>query len=546
MRHFFGAFYYRRNRKAISPVNIDIDGNFLFCYFKAEGENFLGGKFFPKKFFPKKIRRKRKMKPKGKERIVVALDVDSVDKAIELVKELRPYVGYFKIGLELIYTMLASIVDTEDEYKAIENLKKIRQLFALVKGKLFLDTKLNDISNTIDGATKALSRLGLKMFNIHATSGKAAIIKAVVNKGEALAIGVTVLTSIDEEESVLLFGAPAKVKVAEFAQLVKEAGGDGIVCSPQELKLLRSMPEFKDLMTVVPGVRPKGAAVGDQKRVMTPFEAIVAGATFLVIGRPITRPESGTPIEAAQRIAKEIRCAEILELEEATIEELLELADAFWVYTGKTDEPHALLASKKHSDGYINLNAILMFPNASEILARNLITKLKEKGIALEEIGAVASSTFAGFSLGQEVARQLGVMFVFTEKDGEEQKWGGRFELPQGTKILQVEDFSTTVGTPRKVRHAVLEANPTCEFVQLNGKTVLAAAVYRPDKLPTVELDYEVISLLELAIRNWTPEVEECLLCKQGSIALKPKENWEKFPKISKTESTSHAQPQAS
>lgn len=476
------------------------------------------------------------MKPKGKERIIVALDVDSVDKAIELVKELGPHVGYFKIGLELIYTMLASIVDTEDEYKAIENLKKIRQLFTLLRGKLFLDTKLNDIPNTIDGATKALARLGLKMFNIHATSGKAAIMKAVANKGKALVIEVTVLTSIDDEESKFFFGAVAKEKVVQFARLILAAGGDGIVCSPQELKLLRSMPEFKDLMTVVPGVRPKGAAVGDQKRIMTPFEAIVAGATFLVIGRPITQPENGTPAEAAQRIAREIRCAEILELKEATIEELLERANAFWVYTGQKGEPHALLASGKHSDGYINLNAILMFPNACEILARNLIVKLKEKGIRLEEIGAVVSSTFAAVVLGQEVARQLSVMFVFTEKDGEEQKWGGRFELPQGIKILQVEDLSTTVGTPRKVRHAVLDANPTAEFVQLNGKTVLAAAVYRPEQLPTVEPDYEVISLLEIAIHNWASD-DECLLCKQGSEVLKPKQNWEKFPKIQKTES---------
>lgn len=240
------------------------------------------------------------MEPKGKDRIIVALDVDSVDKAIKLVEELGPYVGYFKIGLELIYIMLASIVDTKDEFEAIENLKKIRQLFALVRGRLFLDTKLNDIPNTIDGATKALARLGLKMFNIHATSGKAAIMKAVANKAQALAIEVTVLTSIDDEESKLLFGTEAKEKVIQFARLIIAAGGDGIVCSPQELKLLRSMLEFKDLTTVVPGVRPKGAAVRDQKRVMTPFEAILAGATFLVIGRPITQPESGTPAEAAQ------------------------------------------------------------------------------------------------------------------------------------------------------------------------------------------------------------------------------------------------------
>jgi orotate phosphoribosyltransferase len=217
----------------------------------------------------------------------------------------------------------------------------------------------------------------------------------------------------------------------------------------------------------------------------------------------------------------------ILALTDMEPEETLKICDAIWIYEGKEGEPHALLASGKHSDGYINLNTVLQFPNLCQILARQLIEKLEKQGITREKIDAVVSSSFAAITFGQEVARQLNVLFVFTEKEGEEQKWSGRFELPKLSKILQVEDLSTTLSTPRKVKGAVLNSNPEVKFVEIEGKTVLATIIHRPEKFPIPDTDYHVVSLIAKEIHIWEPE--KCPLCQKGSPALKPKPNWQRF-----------------
>ncbi|MBU0546629.1 MAG: orotidine-5'-phosphate decarboxylase [Patescibacteria group bacterium] len=251
------------------------------------------------------------MEKEAKNRIIVALDVDSVDKAIALVKELDPHVGYFKIGLELIYTILASLIMAKDEADATEILKKVRELFDLTKERTFIDTKLADIPNTIAGASKAIAKIGVKMFNIHASIGREAVKQAVANKGNSLVLGVTVLTSINEEECISIFGDKPAVKIVKFANMLVEAGADGIICSPQELKILNDFPELKKLVKVIPSVRPEWALKGDQKRVMTPGEAIKFGADYLVIGRPITKPpaEIGSSVDATKKITEEIEKA---------------------------------------------------------------------------------------------------------------------------------------------------------------------------------------------------------------------------------------------
>ena len=131
---------------------------------------------------------------------------------------------------------------------------------------------------------------------------------AVQNKGESTVLAVTVLTSIDDEHCKLIYGQPAQDKVLEFALLARAVGMDGVICSPHELQYLTLQPELAGFSFVTPGVRPEWAATNDQKRVMTPGEAIKAGATALVIGRPITRPPAniGSPVEAVGRITQEI------------------------------------------------------------------------------------------------------------------------------------------------------------------------------------------------------------------------------------------------
>jgi len=230
---------------------------------------------------------------KAEDKIIVALDVDDLEKAKCLIEALAPYVGCFKIGLELI--------------SSVGGPQAVRFVHGL-EGEVFYDGKFKDIPNTIGRASRAVSALGVKMFNVHASAGIEAMRAAVDNKGISLVLAVTVLTSLEENNAHLIFGAPSKAKVLQFARDARIAGCDGIICSPQELEFLGNYPELKGLLKVVPGIRPKWSVAGDQKRITTPSDAIKAGADYLVIGRPITDPpkEVGTPVDAVKRIIEEI------------------------------------------------------------------------------------------------------------------------------------------------------------------------------------------------------------------------------------------------
>lgn len=228
-----------------------------------------------------------------KDKIIVALDIDSLDKAKPLVESLSPYVGCFKVGLELLTAIGAP---------------RVVDFIHSLGGQVFFDGKFCDIPNTVGKATKAVSSLRVKMFNVHASAGIEAMMAAVANKGQSLVLAVTVLTSLDEDNAHLIFGAPSKAKVLQMARDAKIAGCDGIICSPRELEFLGKQRELDGLLKITPGVRPSFAAAGDQKRILTPHEAIKAGATSLVIGRPITNPpaEIGTPVDAVKKIADEL------------------------------------------------------------------------------------------------------------------------------------------------------------------------------------------------------------------------------------------------
>lgn len=250
--------------------------------------------------------RPEKIEPK--DRIILPLDVSSVSEAQTLVDHLGPHVGMFKIGLEFIYSSLGSLLVgyPDQSFGAL-----VKYLAKSIGGsRAFMDVKLNDIPNTVGKASAAISRMGVAMFNVHASAGLETIKAAVANRGSSKVLGVTVLTSIGLEDCISIFGHEPKEKVLQFAYNLLAAGADGIICSPQELKALRANKEFDRLMIVTPGVRPEWAAANDQKRVMTPGEAIAAGADYLVIGRPITAAPD--PVEAAKRIADEIRTSKFI------------------------------------------------------------------------------------------------------------------------------------------------------------------------------------------------------------------------------------------
>ncbi len=234
----------------------------------------------------------------GKDRLIIALDVSDSRKALELADMLAPYAGMFKVGMELFYSQGAGI---------ISEIKKRN-------GKVFLDLKLHDIPNTVYRAARALAVLGADIINVHAAGGQEMMRQAMagVKEGAAasgarppLVIAVTVLTSIDQEVFNNQLGVPGPIidRVLSWAVQAKEAGLDGVVASPLEVAAIREACG-KNFVVVSPGIRPSGSDVGDQKRIMTPGQAINAGATYIVVGRPVTAADD--PVSAAMKIAAEI------------------------------------------------------------------------------------------------------------------------------------------------------------------------------------------------------------------------------------------------
>jgi len=229
-------------------------------------------------------------------KIIIALDVSSREEGISLVRELRETL-IFKVGLQL-FTALGPSLITE-----LQSLGK----------KVFLDLKLHDIPNTVAGAVRMGTRHGVLMMTLHASGGKEMMDKAarsarkeaeILRMEPPLLLAVTVLTSF-KSDNLKEIGVTSGTmdQVVNLAELARQAGIKGIVCSPQEIETVKT--KFgSDLTIVAPGIRPHWAATGDQKRIMTPAQAMEKGADYLVIGRPITQAPS--PRDAFLRIVDEL------------------------------------------------------------------------------------------------------------------------------------------------------------------------------------------------------------------------------------------------
>ena len=221
--------------------------------------------------------------------VFVAIDTTDVEYARALAERLKPHIGGIKLGLEFFSA------HGPDGVRAFSGLDL----------PIFLDLKFHDIPNTVAGAVRAAAALGVDILNVHAAGGPA-MLKAAAEAARAVnpktkVIAVTVLTSLaDADLDLVGQRGPAADQVMRLAGLMRECGLHGVVCSAHEIKALRAQlgPDF---LLVVPGIRPKGADLGDQQRVMGPKEALDAGASLLVIGRPITAAPD--PVEAAKAIA---------------------------------------------------------------------------------------------------------------------------------------------------------------------------------------------------------------------------------------------------
>lgn len=235
---------------------------------------------------------------KHKEKIIVPLDVETVDEAQRIIDEIGNEVGAFKIGLQLFTSAGASFVR-----KTVESGIKV-----------FLDLKFHDIPNTVAKASVEAARLGVWMFNVHAAGGSEMMRRTVEEVKNFCAkegretpkiIAVTVLTSSDQN-TLTEIGIGQKIgeQVLNLAKLTAECDLDGVVASPYEIKLIKNNIEKNNFLIVTPGIRPNFATNDDQKRVMTAKEAIDAGSDYLVIGRPITR--SNDKLHAVKQLLAEI------------------------------------------------------------------------------------------------------------------------------------------------------------------------------------------------------------------------------------------------
>lgn len=228
--------------------------------------------------------------------VFVAIDTTDLEQGHALALRLRPHIGGVKLGLEFF---------------SAHGPDGVRR-FADLGLPIFLDLKFHDIPNTVAGAVRAAARLGVDILNVHAAGGpamlKAALEAARSTNAKTKIIAVTVLTSLaDADLEAVGQRGPAQEQVLRLAGLVHDCGLDGVVCSPREIAALRKTlsPEF---LLMVPGIRPKGAELGDQQRVMGPNQALDTGASFLVIGRPITAAPD--PVKAARDIWESLRISE--------------------------------------------------------------------------------------------------------------------------------------------------------------------------------------------------------------------------------------------
>jgi orotidine-5'-phosphate decarboxylase len=225
--------------------------------------------------------------------VICALDTKDIDEAKKLCVAIKPYVGMVKLGLEF-FTMHGP------------------QGIAAISAAgipIFLDMKFHDIPNTVAEAVRSAIRMSVSIITVHTLGGedmmKAAAMAAEdeakrLKKPKPMIFGVTILTSMDKEDiSDVGIGRSVAKQVEILAKLARKSGLEGVVCSPHEIAKVKTVCG-SDFKTIVPGIRPKSSEVGDQKRVMTPGEAIKNGADYLVIGRPITKALK--PVEAAKSI----------------------------------------------------------------------------------------------------------------------------------------------------------------------------------------------------------------------------------------------------
>jgi len=418
-------------------------------------------------------------------RIILALDVPSLDAARDLVARVGREIGALKVGKELFTACGPEAVH------AWRNLGL----------PVFLDLKFHDIPNTVAAAVRAAGGLGARWLSLH-TSGGADMLTAAARARDALPeprpllLGVTVLTSLGDTDPE---------EVVERALLAQRCGLDGAIASPQEVARIRAACGA-DFLIVTPGVRPAGSSAGDQRRVATPHDAIRDGADLLVIGRPIAAATD--PAAAARAIAAEVAIALAERTRTATtasatvatrLVRMLEESQA--LLSG-----HFLLSSGLHSDRYVQCAKLLQHPQ----YARRAGMWLGEK-LRVHQPEVVLGVALGGLVIGQETAAALGIPALFVERDANGAMALRRgFALAPGTRVVVVDDVCTRGGS---FAEAITVA-------RAHGAEVVAAGAIIDRSGGQHPLEVPLDALLE--VRAEAYPAGDCPQCAAGTAAVKP------------------------
>lgn len=418
-----------------------------------------------------------------KDRLILALDVQFLEKAEYLLDELQGLITTVKVN------SLAS-----ERPEVIELIKE--------KGfKVFRDWKYHDIPGTVANFIKADLKEGIQMSTIHATGGEEMIRYAVQAKYDSnlqnhdiQILAVTILTSLDQRLfRDVGFTGEIKERVIKLALLAEKNGVNGIVCSPLETEYLRSVLK-KETLIINPGITPKWKEKRkDQSRTTTPYQAIVNGADMLVIGSGIRSHEK--PRKITKLILEEIKKG-LEDRRENKIKAVFEKVGAMIL------NDHFVYKSGRHGSAYVNKNSLYQYPQEVAKLCKKIA-----KGFLSTDVEVVIGPATGGILLSQWVAHFLSVLTgrtilsVYADKDGEDfiVKRGYKSALI-GKKVLVVEDITTTGGSVKKVIREVEK------YAEVIGLGLLCNRGGVKFKVPT-------FTLLELNLESYSPK--ECPLCKK-------------------------------
>jgi len=404
----------------------------------------------------------------AKEKLTLALDVKTLDEALALVNQTQDFVGYYKVGKEILNAVGLPVV-----------LKALKALGV----KVFVDVKEMDIPNTVKNAVVAAAMHGADIINIHASGGKRMMEETVkaakaVNPNVKI-IAVSILTSLnDDDMRDIGYMYSTETMVWKLAQLAKDSGLDGLVCSPMELNAVRQIMG-NEAFIITPGIKPVwDAKQQDQKRVTTPYDAVVNGCSSMVVGRSITKHALYSPYEAAQRIHEEITKA--LTVPQRAGQTLMDIFVGRLLEAGVVKTGMFKLKNGSLSPIYINVRDLPTCHAAMSMAVFILNNKVNAAAAEFDRIGGVP---MGALSIANMLSVATGKSILTLRNEAKDHGLVGTKTVEsftEGQKVLVVEDVATSGGSIKEAveRYRFLKLDVNDAFVvvdrQQGAKEMLA------------------------------------------------------------------------